>query len=83
MSWADIPLHEVVIIRDGDFTRPSGEPGSLDLNGARDSPEKRMAGTGPGIPGSTKAGTGSGPDEGSPDLPGPGYLYIIYFLFYY
>ena len=61
----------IVVIRDGDFTRPGGEPGSPDPNGAEDSPEKRVAGTGSGIPGSIKTGMGPGPDEGSPDRPDP------------
>ena len=69
------------VCRDGDFTRPGGEPGSPDQNGTRDSPEKRVTGTGPGIPGSTKTGTGTGPGEGSPDPPGPGiFIYNIFYI---
>ena len=60
--------------RDGDLTRPGGEPGSPDPNGAGYSPEKRVAGA--GIPGLHKAGPGPGTGEGSPDPPGPG-IYII------
>ena len=71
----------VDVSRDGDFTRPGGEPGSPDPNGAGDSSKKRVAGTGPGIPGSTKTGTGTGPGEGSPDPPGPSiFIYNIFYI---
>ena len=67
IGTTEFPI-EVPLSRDGDLSRPGGEPGSPD-------PNERVTGAGAGIPGLHKAGPGTGEPARTR------YIYNIIFLY--